>query len=205
PREIGLIPSLLAASSGACPLRFSALIVTVPLCRRAIPWQSSCTFHVGRHASAQPHDVDIGALGHAVSNMCACARATRDLRTRSMARIDRRRSACMSTVSATLSPGAVTRTAAGAGFGQLRHHPRAWGQGGRGYAKRFAAGFGQRAVKGTIQFGVGTLRHEDPRSTKPLKPPGFRAKMKDALRKTFTVRRSGTTNGAWPRDAFREL
>src|SRR5690349_14718928 len=91
----------------------------------------------------------------------------------------------------TVSPGAMARTAAGAGFGQLRHHPRDWGQGGRGYARRFASGFGQRAVKGTIQFGVGTLRHEDPRSTKPLKPPGFRAKMKDAVRNTFTVRRFG--------------
>jgi len=91
----------------------------------------------------------------------------------------------------TVSRGAMARTAAGAGFGQLRHHPREWGQGGRGYSKRFASGLGQRAVKGTIQFGVGTLRHEDPRSTKPLKPPGFRAKMKDALRNTFTVRRFG--------------
>jgi len=85
----------------------------------------------------------------------------------------------------------MARTAAGAGVGQLRHHPREWGQGGRGYSKRFASGLGQRAVKGTIQFGVGTLRHEDPGSTKPLKPPGFRAKMKDALRNTFTVRRFG--------------
>jgi len=91
----------------------------------------------------------------------------------------------------TVSPGAMARTAAGAGFAQLRHHPRAWGQGGRGYAKRFASGFGQRAVKGTIQYGVGTLRHEDPRSTKPLKPHGFRPKMKDAVRNTFTVRRFG--------------
>jgi hypothetical protein len=60
-----------------------------------------------------------------------------------------------------------------------------------GYARRFGSGFGQHAVKETIRFGVGTLRQEDPRSTRPLKPKGVRPKLKDAVRNTFTVRRYG--------------
>jgi hypothetical protein len=91
----------------------------------------------------------------------------------------------------TFGPGAVARSAAGAGVQQWRNHPRQWGHGVKGYGRRFASGFGQHAVKNTIQFGVGALRHEDPRSTRPLKPKGFRPKMKDAFRNTFTVRRYG--------------
>jgi hypothetical protein len=91
----------------------------------------------------------------------------------------------------TFGPGAVARSAAGAGVQQWRNHPRQWGHGAKGYGRRFASGFGQHAVKNTIQFGVGALRHEDPRSTHPLKPKGFRPKMKDAFRNTFTVRRYG--------------
>lgn len=91
----------------------------------------------------------------------------------------------------TFGPGAVARSAAGAGIQQWRNHPRQWGHGVKGYGRRFASGFGQHAVKNTIQFGVGALRHEDPRSTRPLKPKGFRPKLKDAVRNTFTVRRYG--------------
>ncbi|MCU1275657.1 MAG: hypothetical protein JWO48_3088 [Bryobacterales bacterium] len=91
----------------------------------------------------------------------------------------------------TFGPGAVARSAAGAGVQQWRNHPREWGHGVKGYGRRFASGFGQHAVKNTIQFGVGALRHEDPRSTRPLKPKGFRPKIKDAFRNTFTVRRYG--------------
>jgi hypothetical protein len=91
----------------------------------------------------------------------------------------------------TFGSGAVARSAAGAGIQQWRNHPREWGHGVGGYGRRFASGFGHHAVKNTIQFGVGALRHEDPRSTRPLKPKGFRPKIKDAFRNTFTVRRYG--------------
>lgn len=86
---------------------------------------------------------------------------------------------------------AVAQSAAGAGIRHLRHSPPEWGGGVRGYARRFGSGFGQHALKSGLKFGVGTLRREDPRSTRPLKPKGVRPKLKDALRNTFTVRRYG--------------
>jgi hypothetical protein len=86
---------------------------------------------------------------------------------------------------------AIAQSAAGAGVHHLRNRPHEWGGGVTGYARRVGSGFGQHAVKETIRFGVGTLRQEDPRSTRPLKPKGFTAKLKDAVRNTFTVRRYG--------------
>jgi hypothetical protein len=83
----------------------------------------------------------------------------------------------------TFGPRAVAGSAAGAGLKQLRR---------RGdYGHNFASGFGQNALKNTIQLGVGTLRHEDPRSTKPRRPHGVLPKLKDAARNTFTVGRFG--------------
>src|SRR5438477_6807964 len=56
---------------------------------------------------------------------------------------------------------AMARSAAGAGFGQIRNLPREWGRGVAGFAKRFGSSVGQRVVKETIQLGVGAWRHED--------------------------------------------
>ena len=83
----------------------------------------------------------------------------------------------------TFGPGAVAGSAAGAGVKQLRRHGD--------YGHNFASSFGQNALKNTIQLGVGAVRHEDPRSTKPRKPPGVMPKLKDAARNTFTVGRFG--------------
>ena len=91
----------------------------------------------------------------------------------------------------TFGPGAVARSAGAAGIKQLRNRPRQWGRGAGGYGRRFSSAFAQHAVKNTIQLGVGAIRHEDPRPSQPLKPKGFRPKIKDAFRNTFTVRRYG--------------
>src|SRR6266849_6781818 len=64
----------------------------------------------------------------------------------------------------TFGPAAVAGSAASAGVKQLRRHGD--------YGHNVASAFGQNALKNTIQLGVGTLRHEDPRSTKPRRPHG---------------------------------
>jgi len=56
---------------------------------------------------------------------------------------------------------AVARGAAGAAFGQLRNAPHEWGQGAGGFAKRFASGLGQHAVKESIELGMGAWLHEN--------------------------------------------
>jgi hypothetical protein len=85
---------------------------------------------------------------------------------------------------------AVATSAASAGIGQLRNAPHEWGQGIGGYARRFGSAFATHAVKGTIQAGVGALRHEDPRYY-PSHEHGFLPRTKYALLSTVLVRRRG--------------
>src|SRR5258705_1806352 len=61
---------------------------------------------------------------------------------------------------AVISPRSVATNAAGAGLGQARNATPEWGQGMAGYAKRFGSRVAHHAVKGSIQFGVATWRHE---------------------------------------------
>jgi len=53
--------------------------------------------------------------------------------------------------------------AVSAGIGQWRDTPHEWGQGGEGYGKRFASGYGQRFVRETLMYGSSSLLHEDNR------------------------------------------
>jgi hypothetical protein len=52
---------------------------------------------------------------------------------------------------------------AGAGIRQAMDSTPEWEQGMEGYSKRFGSGFGQKAIKRSVQFGLGILFHEDPR------------------------------------------
>ena len=70
-----------------------------------------------------------------------------------------------------------------------RNYPREWGRGGGGFAKRAASGFGESAVKGTIEMGVGTLAHEDLHYRRShLK--GKWPRLKYAVKSTFIVPRT---------------
>jgi len=82
------------------------------------------------------------------------------------------------------------QSAASAGIGQLRNSPHEWGQGVAGYAKRFGSSMAHRAVSSTIEFGVGALRHEDPRYYHSGKQ-GFWPRTKYALMSTVLVHREG--------------
>ncbi len=63
----------------------------------------------------------------------------------------------------TYGPLSVVSSLAGAGINQARDDVPEWGQGMEGYGKRFSSSFGHKAVKRSIQFGIGAFLHEDPR------------------------------------------
>lgn len=60
----------------------------------------------------------------------------------------------------------VNRPAAARAFGEgaistARNYPHEWGRDAGGFAKRADSGFGQSALKATIETGVGSALHED--------------------------------------------
>jgi hypothetical protein len=57
----------------------------------------------------------------------------------------------------------IAASLAGSGIKQARDSVPEWGQGMSGYGKRFGSSLGQKAIKQSIRFGLGTLLHEDPR------------------------------------------
>jgi hypothetical protein len=89
------------------------------------------------------------------------------------------------------SPYTLIGPALGAGIGQAENEPPEWGQGGEGYARRFASGVGRHAIAETIRFGVAAADGEDPeyhRSTET----GVWPRAKHVVVETFT---SQTTSG----------
>ncbi len=63
----------------------------------------------------------------------------------------------------TYGPEAGAYYAASAGLKQMKDGVPEWGQGAEGYGKRLASSVGRRAVKYSIQMGLGALLGEDPR------------------------------------------
>ncbi len=63
----------------------------------------------------------------------------------------------------TYGPQSVALSLAGAGINQARDNVPEWGQGIEGYGKRLSSSFGHKAVKCSIQLGIGAFLHEDPR------------------------------------------
>jgi hypothetical protein len=54
----------------------------------------------------------------------------------------------------TVGPFRLARTAAAAGLDQWRDSPEEWGQGMKGYGKRFASSFGRGAIQQTVTYGL---------------------------------------------------
>lgn len=71
--------------------------------------------------------------------------------------------------------------AAYSGLQQLRNDPHEWGQGARGFERRFAANAGYTTVRNVLGFGLDSTLHEDPRYYKSTRS-GIRARTADALR-----------------------
>jgi hypothetical protein len=63
----------------------------------------------------------------------------------------------------TYGPLSFVYILAGAGINQARNAVPEWEQGVEGYSKRFGSSFSQKAIAKSVQFGLGSLLHEDPR------------------------------------------
>jgi len=87
-----------------------------------------------------------------------------------------------------VNPFSFVGAAAGAGWGQWRNRPEEWGQGGEGFARRYASGFATHITRDTIQYGLSTAFHEDTRY-QPSGEMGFGARLKYAITETFAARR----------------
>ena len=91
----------------------------------------------------------------------------------------------------TFGKSSLIRSGAGAAIQQARNNPREWGRGGAGFGKRLASGFGEHAIKGTIEFGVATARHEE-LGYRPSGKQGFGPRLKYALMSTVVTRKTTT-------------
>ena len=94
-------------------------------------------------------------------------------------------------LSSTAGPFALLRISASAGITHWRDTPEEWGQGGKGYGRRWASGFGRNLVQQTVTYGLDEALNLDTGFEKS-KREGFGARMKDALIQNVTSRtRSG--------------
>ncbi|HKS08872.1 MAG TPA: hypothetical protein VJS13_04945 [Pyrinomonadaceae bacterium] len=91
----------------------------------------------------------------------------------------------------TIGPFSLVRTGVSAGLNQWNDSPEEWGQGMKGYGKRYASGFGRNAIQQTVTYGLDEAFHLDT-GFERSKRDGFGARLKDALLQNVTSRtRSG--------------
>ena len=91
----------------------------------------------------------------------------------------------------TVGPERLLRSAASAGISQWNDSPEEWGQGAKGYGKRFASSIGQNAIQQTVTYGLDSALKLDT-GFKKSKREGFFPRLKDALAQNVTSRnRSG--------------
>ena len=96
------------------------------------------------------------------------------------------------------SPLAMAGLGASAGIMQWTGSPEEWGQGARGYGRRFASTAGTSAIRETLAFGLDSTLHQDPRYFRSLSR-GFWRRAAHALRGTILTPtdRGGETLSAW--------
>lgn len=91
----------------------------------------------------------------------------------------------------TFGPLSLIGIGVAAGFDHHRKDPVEWGQGGSGYAKRYASRFGQYAIEGTVTYGLSEAFRLDTGFQKSNRS-GFGPRLQDALLQSVTSRtRSG--------------
>lgn len=101
----------------------------------------------------------------------------------------------------TVGPFRLARTAASAGIEQWTDSPEEWGQGMKGYGKRYASGFGRNAIQQTVSYGLDEALNLDT-GFQRSKRTGFFPRFKDALMQNVTSRtRSGKRVISVPRFA----
>ena len=88
-----------------------------------------------------------------------------------------------------------------AGIDQWSDSPEEWGQGAKGYGKRFASGLGRNAIQQTVTYGLDEALQLDT-GFERSKRKGFFPRFKDALLETVTSRtKSGNRVFSVPRFA----
>lgn len=90
-------------------------------------------------------------------------------------------------LNSTVGPFSLLRTSASAGINQWRDSPEEWGQGGKGYGRRWASGFGRNLIQQTVTYGLDEAFDLDTGFEKS-KREGFGARLKDALVQNVTSR-----------------
>jgi hypothetical protein len=90
-------------------------------------------------------------------------------------------------VKSTVGPERLLRTAASAGISQWKDSPEEWGQGAKGYSKRFASDLGQNAIQQTVTYGLDSALKLDT-GFQRSKREGFFPRLKDALAQNVTSR-----------------
>ena len=90
-------------------------------------------------------------------------------------------------VKSTVGPFRLAWTATAAGIAQWKDHPEEWGQGMKGYGRRYASSFGQNAIQQTVTYGLDEAFGLDTGFQKSRRE-GFGARAKDALIQNLTSR-----------------
>jgi hypothetical protein len=88
----------------------------------------------------------------------------------------------------TIGPFRLVRTGVTAGIAQWRDSPEEWGQGMKGYGKRYASSLGQNAVQQTVTYGLDEAMGLDT-GFERSKREGFFPRLKDALIQNVTSRK----------------
>jgi hypothetical protein len=101
----------------------------------------------------------------------------------------------------TAGPFRLAWAAGAAGIDQWRDHPEEWGQGMKGFGRRYASHLGQNAIQQTLTYGLDEAFGLDTGFKKSTRE-GFGARLKDALLQNVTSRtRSGKRVISVPRIA----
>jgi hypothetical protein len=98
------------------------------------------------------------------------------------------------TMGCIVSPTWLFYSGARAAFDQWRDDPASWGQGAKGYARRYAAAHELEAFEDTVWFAGAALTHEDPRYLRSGRN-GFLPRLLDALEVGMLSRRDNGSVG----------
>ena len=90
-------------------------------------------------------------------------------------------------VKSTVGPFRLAWSAGAAGLDQWRDHPEEWGQGMKGFGRRYASNLGQNAIQQTVIYGLDEGFGLDTGFRKSTRE-GFGARLKDALLQNVTAR-----------------
>ena len=101
----------------------------------------------------------------------------------------------------TVGPFRLVWSAGAAGIDQWRDHPEEWGQGMKGFGRRYASNLGQNAIHQTVTYGLDEAFGLDTGFKKSTRE-GFGGRLKDALLQNVTSRtKSGRRVVSVPRFA----